>query len=55
METWQVGGKWGSPFNDKTADELITFAEYFAFYEAILFMDYKKLTITNKSLDKRKP
>jgi aryl-alcohol dehydrogenase-like predicted oxidoreductase len=23
LGTWQVGGKWGSPFNDKTADELI--------------------------------
>ncbi len=23
LGTWQVGGKWGSPFNDKTADELL--------------------------------
>ncbi|MFV8367245.1 aldo/keto reductase [Flavobacterium sp. XS1P27] len=26
LGTWQVGGKWGSPFNDKTADELINTA-----------------------------
>jgi aryl-alcohol dehydrogenase-like predicted oxidoreductase len=26
LGTWQVGGKWGSPFNDKTADELINAA-----------------------------
>jgi aryl-alcohol dehydrogenase-like predicted oxidoreductase len=26
LGTWQVGGKWGSPFNDKTADELLNTA-----------------------------
>ncbi|MFV7234286.1 aldo/keto reductase [Flavobacterium sp. ZB4R12] len=26
LGTWQVGGKWGSPFNDKTADQLINTA-----------------------------
>ncbi|MDZ4331791.1 MAG: aldo/keto reductase, partial [Flavobacterium sp.] len=26
LGTWQVGGKWGSAFNDKTADELINTA-----------------------------
>ena len=26
LGTWQVGGKWGSPFNDKTANELINTA-----------------------------
>ncbi|HEX9153068.1 MAG TPA: aldo/keto reductase [Flavobacterium sp.] len=26
LGTWQVGGKWGSPFNNKTADELINTA-----------------------------
>lgn len=26
LGTWQVGGKWGSPFNDKTADRLINTA-----------------------------
>lgn len=26
LGTWQVGGKWGSPFNDKTADALINTA-----------------------------
>ncbi|MFV8373577.1 aldo/keto reductase [Flavobacterium sp. LB2P74] len=26
LGTWQVGGKWGSPFNDKTADKLINTA-----------------------------
>ena len=26
LGTWQVGGKWGSPFNHKTADELINTA-----------------------------
>ena len=26
LGTWQVGGKWGSTFNDKTADELINAA-----------------------------
>lgn len=26
LGTWQVGGKWGSPFNDKTADEIINTA-----------------------------
>lgn len=26
LGTWQVGGKWGSTFNDKTADELINTA-----------------------------
>lgn len=26
LGTWQVGGKWGSPFNDKTAEELINTA-----------------------------
>jgi aryl-alcohol dehydrogenase-like predicted oxidoreductase len=26
LGTWQVGGKWGSPFNDKNADELINTA-----------------------------
>ncbi|MFV8379052.1 aldo/keto reductase [Flavobacterium sp. LB3R33] len=26
LGTWQVGGKWGSPFNDKTADQLINAA-----------------------------
>lgn len=26
LGTWQVGGKWGSPFNDITADELINTA-----------------------------
>ena len=26
LGTWQVGGKWGSPFNDRTADELINTA-----------------------------
>lgn len=26
LGTWQVGGKWGSPFNDKTADTLINTA-----------------------------
>jgi aryl-alcohol dehydrogenase-like predicted oxidoreductase len=26
LGTWQVGGKWGSGFNDKTADELINTA-----------------------------
>lgn len=26
LGTWQVGGKWGSPFNDITADELINAA-----------------------------
>ncbi len=26
LGTWQVGGKWGSPFNDKSADELINTA-----------------------------
>jgi aryl-alcohol dehydrogenase-like predicted oxidoreductase len=26
LGTWQVVGKWGSPFNDKTADKLINTA-----------------------------
>ncbi|TDD98047.1 aldo/keto reductase [Flavobacterium cellulosilyticum] len=26
LGTWQVGGKWGSPFNDKSADEIINTA-----------------------------
>ena len=26
LGTWQVGGKWGTPFNDKTAEELINTA-----------------------------
>lgn len=26
LGTWQVGGKWGSPFNNKTADEIINTA-----------------------------
>ena len=26
LGTWQVGGKWGSPFNDTTADELLNTA-----------------------------
>lgn len=26
LGTWQVGGKWGAPFNDKTADEIINTA-----------------------------
>jgi aryl-alcohol dehydrogenase-like predicted oxidoreductase len=26
LGTWQVGGKWGEPFNDKTADEIINTA-----------------------------
>ncbi len=26
LGTWQVGGKWGSPFNDTTADELLNAA-----------------------------
>jgi aryl-alcohol dehydrogenase-like predicted oxidoreductase len=26
LGTWQVGGKWGSTFNAKTADELINTA-----------------------------
>ena len=26
LGTWQVGGKWGSPFNDKSADELLNTA-----------------------------
>lgn len=26
LGTWQVGGKWGSPFNDKNADELLNTA-----------------------------
>jgi aryl-alcohol dehydrogenase-like predicted oxidoreductase len=26
LGTWQVGGKWGSPFNDKTADKLLNTA-----------------------------
>src|SRR6187402_1834316 len=34
-----------------TTAYLITFAEYFAFYGVIVFMAYKKLATTNKSLD----
>lgn len=26
LGTWQVGGKWGSPFNDQSADELLNTA-----------------------------
>lgn len=26
LGTWQVGGKWGAPFNDKNADQIINTA-----------------------------
>lgn len=42
-------------FDGLTTAYLITFAEYFAFYGAILFMVYKKLAATNRSLDKKTP
>ena len=42
-------------FDGLTTAYLITFAEYFAFYGVILFMAYKKLIETNRSLDKRPP
>ncbi len=42
-------------FDGLTTAYLITFAEYFAFYGAILFIAYKKLAVTNRSLDKRTP
>jgi hypothetical protein len=42
-------------FDGLTTAYLITFAEYFAFYGVILFMAYKKLIETNRSLDKRTP
>jgi hypothetical protein len=42
-------------FDGLTTAYLITFAEYFAFYGVILFMAYKKLVETNRSLDKRTP
>ena len=42
-------------FDGLTTAYLITFAEYFAFYGVILFMAYKKLVETNRSLDKRPP
>lgn len=42
-------------FDGLTTAYLITFAEYFAFYGVILFMAYKKLAQTNRSLDKRTP
>lgn len=40
-------------FNGLTTAYLITFAEYLAFYGVILFMAYKRLAITNQSLDKK--
>jgi hypothetical protein len=42
-------------FDGLTTAYLITFAEYFAFYGIILFMAYKKLVETNRSLDKTTP
>ena len=42
-------------FDGLTTAYLITFAEYFAFYGAILFMAYKKLAATNRSLNKTTP
>jgi hypothetical protein len=42
-------------FDGLTTAYFITFAEYFAFYGVILFVGYKKLVITNQSLDKRTP
>ena len=42
-------------FDGLTTAYLITFTEYFAFYGVILFMAYKKLVNTNRSLDKKNP
>jgi hypothetical protein len=42
-------------FDGLTTAYLITFTEYFAFYGVILFMAYKKLVNTNRSLDKKTP
>lgn len=42
-------------FDGLTTAYLITFAEYFAFYGVILFMTYKKLIVTNSSLNKTTP
>ena len=40
-------------FDGFTTAYLITFAEYFAFYGVILFMEYQKLAKTNRLLDKK--
>ena len=40
-------------FDGLTTAYLITFAEYFAFYGVIVFMAYKNLVTTNKSLDSK--
>jgi len=42
-------------FDGLTTAYLITFSEYLAFYGVILFMAYKKLVETNRSLDKKIP
>ena len=42
-------------FDGLTTAYLITFAEYFAFYGVILFMSYRKLIESNKSLNKKTP
>lgn len=42
-------------FDGVTTAYLITFAEYFAFYGVILFMAYKKLMDSNRSLDQKTP
>jgi hypothetical protein len=40
-------------FDGFTTAYLITFAEYFAFYGVILFMEYQKLAKANRLLDKK--
>ncbi|HQK41120.1 MAG TPA: hypothetical protein PLO52_13530 [Flavobacterium alvei] len=42
-------------FDGVTTAYLITFAEYFAFYGVILFMAYKKLMDSNRSLNQKTP
>jgi hypothetical protein len=42
-------------FDGLTTAYLITFAEYFAFYGAILFIAYNKLAKSNQSLGKKTP
>jgi hypothetical protein len=50
-----AGSQFSRIFDGLTTAYLITFAEYFAFYGVILFMAYKKLVETNRSLDKTTP